>query len=77
VIEDKGTFIYRCRNCKKKFSPVSYPDAMGAAIQAVKNVDGFNMNSVHRCLNGDIGIADLIAISTTDKEKHKRLARMG
>jgi hypothetical protein len=81
-MEDRGTFIYRCRNCKKKHSPISYPDAMDAAIKTVRKADGdnefngYNMFSIHRCLNGNLGISDLIAVETTDKEKHKRLARL-
>jgi hypothetical protein len=72
--DDRGSFIYRCRNCKKKFSNVSYPNAMSAAIKAARDGDG--MFSVHRCLNGNIGIADLIGVETTDKETNKRIARL-
>lgn len=72
--EDRGSLIYRCRNCKKKFSPVSYPDAMNAAIKSI--ITGEVMLSVHHCLNGNIGISDLIAVETTDIEKHKGMARI-
>lgn len=74
MIEDRGSFVYRCRNCKKKFSNVSYPDATTSEINSIKTGNG--MLSIHNCLNGNVGIADLIAVETTDVEKHKRLARL-
>lgn len=72
--EDRGYLVYRCRNCKIRFSNVSYPDAMDIAIQSARDVK--NLYSVHRCKNGYIGIADLVAVEPTDKEKHKRMARL-
>ncbi|MFK7695671.1 hypothetical protein [Paenibacillus sp. HJGM_3] len=73
-MEDRGTLIYRCRNCGDKFGPVSYPDATTIAIESAR--DEKNLLSIHHCKNGYIGIADLIAIEPTDKAKHKHLARL-
>jgi DNA-directed RNA polymerase subunit RPC12/RpoP len=73
-MEDRGSLVYKCRNCRKKYAPVSYPDATDIAIRCTRDVE--KMFSIHICLNGNIGIADLIAVETTDKKKHKRLAKL-
>lgn len=59
----RGEFVYKCRNCKKKFIPVSYPDALGSAVKAVKNNE---LHSIHSCKNGDLGVADLIVVKRTE-----------
>jgi DNA-directed RNA polymerase subunit RPC12/RpoP len=73
-MDDRGSLVYKCRNCGKKHSEVSYPDATKITVEIVTT--GIKMFSMHRCLNGNLGISDLIYVETTDKERHKISARL-